>query len=88
MSMSEMGEEPVGEESGREPAGRPEGQARRRWAAVRRVAGRVAVALAVEVVRAVVTAWVPELPDVTPLLEAAVQFVLRLRRGRGGRPRG
>ncbi|MFE2857386.1 hypothetical protein ACFXJO_40495 [Streptomyces lavendulae] len=88
MSMSEMGEEPVGEESGREPAERPEERPRRRWVAVRRLAGRVAVVLVVEVVRATVSAWMPELPDVTPVVEMAVQFALRLRRGRGGRPRG
>nr|AAS45784.1 SLV.1B [Streptomyces lavendulae] len=78
----------MGEESGREPAGRGERQARRRWAAVRRVAGRVAEGLAVEAVRAAVSVWAPEWSDVTPLLETAVQLALRLRRGRGGRPRG
>ncbi|MFE9222765.1 hypothetical protein ACFYN3_41635 [Streptomyces lavendulae] len=92
MDMPEMGEEPVGGESGREPAGRREERARRCWAVVRRVAGRLAVALVVGAVRAAVSAWVPEWSDVMPLLEAAVEagvkFALRLWRGRGGRPRG
>ncbi|OKI54624.1 hypothetical protein AMK15_27895 [Streptomyces sp. MJM1172] len=77
----EMGGESTGEESGREPAEHGEGRARRRWTPGRRLAGRVAVPLEVEAVRAVVLSWAPEWSDVAPVLEVAVQLALRFRHG-------
>ncbi|MFE1558886.1 hypothetical protein ACFW6V_28380 [Streptomyces sp. NPDC058734] len=89
MSMSEMGGEPAGEESGREAAGRSGEPARpRRRPVGRPLVGWVAEGLAVEALRAVVSAWVPEWADAAVVLAEAAYGAVRGRRGRGGRPRG
>ncbi|MEW2417889.1 hypothetical protein AB0953_29845 [Streptomyces sp. NPDC046866] len=80
MSTSEVGGESTGEESEQEPA------PRRRQP--RGLAVRVGAALAVEVAQAAVSAWAPEWSDAAQALTAAARVAVRLRRGRGGRPRG
>ncbi|MFK0050539.1 hypothetical protein ACIQU4_41865 [Streptomyces sp. NPDC090741] len=89
MSTTESGGESAGDESGREPAERSgEPASPRRWPGGRRLVGRVVEALAVEAAQAVVSAWAPEWSDAVQFLIEVVRVALRLRRGRGGRPRG
>ncbi|GLV87991.1 hypothetical protein Slala03_76800 [Streptomyces lavendulae subsp. lavendulae] len=89
MSTSEMGGESTGGESGREPAV-PAGEPapRRRWLGVLKRVGRVVEPFAGAAVQAAVSAWAPDWSDATEAVTQAVEVALRLRRGRGGRPRG
>ncbi|MFD7629000.1 hypothetical protein ACFV7Q_23710 [Streptomyces sp. NPDC059851] len=85
MSTTEMGGESTGEDPGREPAGPAGEPAPRR----RRPGGRQLVAtLAIEMAGAAVSAWAPEWSEVAQALTAAARVAVRLRRGRGGWPRG
>ncbi|MFK0050210.1 hypothetical protein ACIQU4_40130 [Streptomyces sp. NPDC090741] len=89
MSTSGMGGESMGEESGRDPAG-PAGDPapRRRRTGGGQLVGRVVATLAVEVAQAAVSTWAPEWSGAAQALTAAARAALRLRRSRGGRPRG
>lgn len=82
MSTSGMGGESTGEESGRESA------PGRRWLGALRRVGWVVEPFAVAAAQAAVSAWAPEWSEVAQAVAEAVRVALRLRRGRGGRPRG
>ncbi|MGW2672352.1 hypothetical protein ACWC5F_30415 [Streptomyces sp. NPDC001272] len=89
MSMSEMGGESIGGESGREPAERSgEPAPRRRPTAARRVAAWAVKEFSAEAVEAVVSAWAPEWAETAGVLITAVRLAVHLRQGGGGRPRG
>ncbi|CAL9633384.1 hypothetical protein SUDANB120_06159 (plasmid) [Streptomyces sp. enrichment culture] len=89
MSTSEMGGASTGGEQGREPAasGGPAPRERGQRSGGGRVAGRVVVALAEAAVRVWAPEWV-EAVEAVQAVAAGVRIALRLRRGRGGRPRG
>ncbi|MFF7690271.1 hypothetical protein ACFZB6_29535 [Streptomyces syringium] len=88
MSTSERSGESMGEEAGPEAAGAAgEPAQRRQRPGARRLVGQVVTEAAVVAARAAVSVWAPEWSQEAEVMTEVARNALRLRWGRGGRPR-